>query len=224
MSTFDYFKKFMSRLCIGVKLTPSLQNVINIDCLLAHNLTVVGKITLLNPWSSWISNPCYKLTKWTHKQLPHNINSKFLGPLKKSMQTWRPIQEEPAYCCATVLNWHFKLDAFTSEKEANKVSKKSLNLWRRPAPLNWLKTIEMEPRVHLGKEVAFRLQETAIADSLFPVIWENCLFGRTNTGRNQQHTSVLEDRWGTFPCTFQTIASKEVFSTGSFFSSSRAGV
>ena len=49
MSTFEYFKNFMSRLCIGVKLTPSLQNVINIDYLLAHNLTVIGKITLLNP-------------------------------------------------------------------------------------------------------------------------------------------------------------------------------
>ena len=109
-------------------------------------------------------------------------------------------------------------------KKPTKWGKKSLNLWRRPALLNWLKTIKMEPRVHLEKEVAFRLQETAIADSLSPVIWENCLLSRTNTGRNQQHTSALEDRWGPFPCTFQPIASMEVFSTGSFFSSSRAGV
>ena len=49
MSTFEYFKNYKSRLCIGVKLTPSLQNVINIDYLLVHNLTVIGKITLLNP-------------------------------------------------------------------------------------------------------------------------------------------------------------------------------
>ena len=49
MSTFEYLKNFMSRLCIVVKLTPSLQNVINIDYLLAHNLTVIDKITLLNP-------------------------------------------------------------------------------------------------------------------------------------------------------------------------------
>ena len=109
-------------------------------------------------------------------------------------------------------------------KKPTKWGKKSLNLWRRPAPLNRLKTIKMEPRVLLGKEVAFLHQETAIADSLSPVIWENCLFGRTNTGRNQQHTSVLEDCWGPFPCTFQPIASKEVFSTGSFFSFSRASV
>ena len=49
MSTFVYFKNFMSRLCIGVKLTASLQNVLNIGYLLAHNQTVVGNITLLNP-------------------------------------------------------------------------------------------------------------------------------------------------------------------------------
>ena len=96
------------------------------------------------------------------------------------MQTWRPIQEDPAYCCATVLNSHFKLDAFTSEKEANKVRQEITELVKKTAPLNWLKTIKMEPRVNLGKEVVFRLQETAIAASLSPVIWENCLFSRTN--------------------------------------------
>ena len=65
--------------------------------------------------------------------------------------------------------------------------------------------------------LSFRLQDTAIADNLSPVIWDNCLLGGTNTGRNQRHTSVSEDHWGPFPCTFHP--SKEVFSTGSFFSS-----
>ena len=49
MSTFEYFTNFMSKLCIGVKLTPSLQNVINIGFLFGQNLTIIGKITLLNP-------------------------------------------------------------------------------------------------------------------------------------------------------------------------------
>ena len=49
MSTFEYFKNFMSRLCIGVKLTPSLQNVINIDYPLVQNLTIIGEITVLDP-------------------------------------------------------------------------------------------------------------------------------------------------------------------------------
>ena len=62
MSTFEYFTNFTSQPCIGVKLSPSLQNVINIDYLLVQNLTIIGKLTLLNPESSWISNPCYKLT------------------------------------------------------------------------------------------------------------------------------------------------------------------
>ena len=46
MSTFEYFKDFMSRLYIGVKLTPSLQNVIKIDYPLVQNLTIIGKITV----------------------------------------------------------------------------------------------------------------------------------------------------------------------------------
>ena len=49
MSTFEYFTNFMSQPCIGVKLSPSLQNVINIDYLLVQNLTIMGKIALLNP-------------------------------------------------------------------------------------------------------------------------------------------------------------------------------
>ena len=49
MSTFEYFTNFMSQPCIGVKLSPSLPNVINIDYLLAQNLTIIGKITLLDP-------------------------------------------------------------------------------------------------------------------------------------------------------------------------------
>ena len=49
MSTFEYFTNFMSKLRIGVKLTPSVQNVINISLLFGQNLTIIGKITLLNP-------------------------------------------------------------------------------------------------------------------------------------------------------------------------------
>ena len=49
MSTFEYFKNFMSRLCIRVKLTPSLQNIINMDYLLVQNLTIISEITLLDP-------------------------------------------------------------------------------------------------------------------------------------------------------------------------------
>ena len=49
MSTFEYFKNVMLRLCIRVKLTPILQNVIKIDYLLVQNLTIIGKITLLDP-------------------------------------------------------------------------------------------------------------------------------------------------------------------------------
>ena len=49
MSTFEYFTNFMSQPCIEVKLSSSLQNVINIDHLLVQNLTILGKITLLNP-------------------------------------------------------------------------------------------------------------------------------------------------------------------------------
>ena len=47
------------------------------------------------------------------------------------MQTWRPIQEDPAYYCATVLDSHFKLDAFTSEKEANKVRQEIVELVKK---------------------------------------------------------------------------------------------
>ena len=51
MSTFEYFTNFTSQPCIGVKLSPSLQNVINIDYLLVQNLRkkIIGKLTLLNP-------------------------------------------------------------------------------------------------------------------------------------------------------------------------------
>ena len=49
MSTFEYFKNYMSRLYIGVKQAPSLQNVINIDYFLVQNLTIIGSVTLLNP-------------------------------------------------------------------------------------------------------------------------------------------------------------------------------
>ena len=49
MSTFEYFTNFMSQPFTGVKLSPSLQNVIHIDYLLVQSLTIIGKITLLNP-------------------------------------------------------------------------------------------------------------------------------------------------------------------------------
>ena len=48
MSTFEYFTSFMLQPYIGVKLSPSLQNVINIDYLAVQNLTIISKITL-NP-------------------------------------------------------------------------------------------------------------------------------------------------------------------------------
>ena len=131
------------------------------------------------------------------------------------MQTWlHKYKEDPAYC-GEPSSIHTSRPLHL-EKKPRKWGKK------QPATLNWLKTIKMEPKVHLGKEVAFRHQNTAIADNLSPVIWDNCLLGGTNTGRNQLHTSVSEVHWGPFPCTFQP--SKEVFSTGSFFSSSRTGV
>ena len=43
MSTFEYLKNAMLRLCIGVKLTPILQNVKIIDYLLVQNLAIIGK-------------------------------------------------------------------------------------------------------------------------------------------------------------------------------------
>ena len=47
------------------------------------------------------------------------------------MQTWRPIQEDPTYCCATILDSHFKLDAFISKKEANKVRQEITELMKK---------------------------------------------------------------------------------------------
>ena len=128
----------------------------------------------------------------------------------KSMHTWLDkYKEDPNYCGAPSLIHILSWRPLHQEKKPRKWGKK------QPAPLNWT-------QVHLGKEVAFCLQDTAIADNLSPVIWDNCLLCRTNTRRNQLHTSVSEDCWGSVPCTFQT--SKEVLSTGCFFSSSGRGV
>ena len=129
MSTFEYFTNFMSQPCTGVKLSPSLQNVINIDYLLVQNLTIIGKITLLIPSSSWISNPCYKLTSRIHKQLPHSmqfqvprcpVTAHFIAPAQfvagdKLYLRWQHISSPPCTiwrlatkCTAvvhTVLGW-----------------------------------------------------------------------------------------------------------------------
>ena len=129
----------------------------------------------------------------------------------KSMHTWLDkYKEDPAYCGAPSLIHTLSWRPLHQEKKPRKWGKK------QPAPLNWTQSPSRK------KKVTFRLQDTAIADNLSPVIWDNCLLGGTNIGRNQLHTSVSEDHWGPVPCTFQT--SKEVFSTCSFFSSSRTGV
>ena len=48
---------------------------------------------------------------------PTRYNSKFIGALKKSMQTrLNKYKEEQAYHCATFLDSRFKLEAFTSDK------------------------------------------------------------------------------------------------------------
>ena len=67
----------------------------------------------------------------------------------KSMQTWLDKdKEDPAYCGVPssihTLTWR----PLHLEKKPRKWGKK------QPASLNWLKTIKMEPKVHLGNEVA----------------------------------------------------------------------
>ena len=65
---------------------------------------------------------CINSLKEHVNNFPTRYNSKFVGALKKSMQTrLNKYKEEQAYHCATFLDPRFKLEAFTSEEEADKV-------------------------------------------------------------------------------------------------------
>ena len=133
--------------------------------------------------------------------------------------SWNPVEiwldkykENQAYCCDDHFLWIHTLSwrqcyirRRSQESEARNNS----------APLNWTQS----PSTEKKSLFAFKTQPLQIISPQSSE--DNCLLGGTNTGRNQLHISVSKDRWAPVPCTFQT--SKEVFSTGSFFSSSRTG-